>query len=162
MLRASLIAQLVKNHPAMQESPAWVLGWKIHWRRDRRPTPAFLGFPCGSAGGESTCDVGDLGWEDPLEEGMVTHSSILACRIPWTVIVHGVTKSQTRLSDFHFSLSQCLYVRKFSWITLKYPFSSTILVFFGVPILWILYVFFSVFYVSYSLQSFSYLYFCSF
>ena len=27
---------------------------------------------------------GDLGWEDPLEEDMVTHSSILACRIPWT------------------------------------------------------------------------------
>ena len=25
-----------------------------------------------------------LGWEDPLEKGMATHSSILACRIPWT------------------------------------------------------------------------------
>ena len=33
-----------------------------------------------------------LGWEDPLEKGKATHSSILACRIPWTVcIVHGVT-----------------------------------------------------------------------
>ena len=28
--------------------------------------------------------VGCLGWEDPLEEGMATHSSILAWRIPWT------------------------------------------------------------------------------
>jgi len=28
--------------------------------------------------------VPSLGWEDPLEEGMVTHSSILAWRIPWT------------------------------------------------------------------------------
>ena len=28
--------------------------------------------------------VGSLGWEDPLEEGMVTHSSILVWRIPWT------------------------------------------------------------------------------
>ena len=28
--------------------------------------------------------VQPLGWEDPLEEGMGTHSSILACRIPWT------------------------------------------------------------------------------
>ena len=28
--------------------------------------------------------VGSLGWEDPLEEGMATHSSILAWRIPWT------------------------------------------------------------------------------
>ena len=36
---------------------------------------------------ESACDVGDLGsipsWEDPLEEGMATHSSILAWRMPW-------------------------------------------------------------------------------
>ena len=31
---------------------------------------------------ESTCSAGDLGWEDPLEEGMATHSSILAWRIP--------------------------------------------------------------------------------
>ena len=38
---------------------AWV--GKIHWRRDRLPTPVFLGFPCGSAGEESACDVGDLG-----------------------------------------------------------------------------------------------------
>ena len=28
--------------------------------------------------------VRSLGWEDPLEEGMATHSSILASRIPWT------------------------------------------------------------------------------
>ena len=28
--------------------------------------------------------VQSLGWEDPLEEGMASHSSILACRIPWT------------------------------------------------------------------------------
>ena len=46
---ASLVAQSVKNLPAMQET----------WVRS-------------------------LGWEDPLEEGMVTHSSILAWRIPWT------------------------------------------------------------------------------
>ena len=45
-----------------------------------------------------------LGWEDPLEEGMETHSSILAWRISmdrgnWWVTVHGFTKSQTQLSD---------------------------------------------------------------
>ena len=34
---------------------------KIHWRRDRLPTPVFLSFPGGSAGKESTCNVGDLG-----------------------------------------------------------------------------------------------------
>ena len=41
-----------------------------------------MGFPWGSAGKESTCDAGDLGrslgWEDPLEKGKATHSSILA------------------------------------------------------------------------------------
>ena len=34
---------------------------KIHWRRDRLPTPVFLGFPGGSDGKESTCNAGDLG-----------------------------------------------------------------------------------------------------
>ena len=46
-------------------------------------------MPCGSAGKESACNVGDLvsplGWEDPLEKGKATHSSILAWEIPWTV-----------------------------------------------------------------------------
>ena len=44
-----------------------------------------VGFPCGSAGKASTCSTGDPGWEDPLEKGKATHSSILAWRIPWTV-----------------------------------------------------------------------------
>ena len=56
---ASLVAQMVKNPPAMRET--WVQS---------------------------------LGWEDLLEKGMTTHFSILAWRIPWT-LVHGVTKSQT-------------------------------------------------------------------
>ena len=47
---ASLVAQLVKNSPAVREPWVW-----------------------------------SLGWEDPLEKGTVTHSSILAWRIPWTV-----------------------------------------------------------------------------
>ena len=46
-------------------------------------------FLCGSAGKESACNAGtwvqSLGWEDPLEKGMATHSSILAWRIPWTI-----------------------------------------------------------------------------
>ena len=45
--------------------------------------------------------VWSLGWEDPLEKGKGTHSSILAWRIPWS-LVHGAAKSQTWLSDFHF------------------------------------------------------------
>ena len=48
--------------------------------------------------------VQSLGQEDPLEEGMATHSSILAWRIPmdrgtWRATVHGVAESRTRLSD---------------------------------------------------------------
>ena len=60
--RASLIAQLVKNPPAMQERPQFG-SWfrKIPWRRDGLPTPVFLGFPCGSVGKESSCKAGDLG-----------------------------------------------------------------------------------------------------
>ena len=51
--------------------------------------------------------VPSLGWEDPLEEGMATHFSILDWRITmdrgtWEATVHGVTKSWTRLSDFTF------------------------------------------------------------
>ena len=68
---ASVVAQLVKNPPAMRE--IWVQS---------------------------------LGWGGPLEKGTATHSSILAWRIPWTVF-HGVSKSRTQLSDFHFTSSFC-------------------------------------------------------
>ena len=48
---------------------------------------------------QETC-IQSLGWEDPLEKGMATHSSILAWRIPWAeepggATVHGVKKRQT-------------------------------------------------------------------
>ena len=44
--------------------------------------------------------VQSLGWEDPLEENMATHSSILAWRIPMDRrAIHGVTKTQIQLSD---------------------------------------------------------------
>ena len=78
----------------------WFDFWigKICWRRDRLPTPVFLGFPGGSAGKESACNVEDLGLIPglgrPLEKGKATHSSILAYTI------HGVAKSQTQLSHF--------------------------------------------------------------
>ena len=58
---ASLIAQLVETLPAMQETgfDSWVR--KIRYRRDILPLPIFLGFPCGSTGQESACNVGNLG-----------------------------------------------------------------------------------------------------
>ena len=92
---ASLIAQLVKNPPSMQETPVWFLAQEICWRRDRLPTPVFLVSPCGSAGKESAHDEGDLGWEDSLEKGKVTRSSVLAWRIPWTVWSMGHKESDT-------------------------------------------------------------------
>ena len=45
---------------------SWV--GKIPWQRDRLPTPVVLGFPCGSAGKESTCNLGDLGLIPGLED----------------------------------------------------------------------------------------------
>ena len=61
---------------------------KIPWRRDRLPTPVFLGFPYDSVVKNMPTMretwVQSLDWEDPLEESMATHSSILAWRMPWT------------------------------------------------------------------------------
>ena len=86
---ASLVAQLVKNPPAMQENQfnSWVK--KIHWSRDRLPTPIFLGFPGDPAGEESTYNVGDLGSIPGLERSLGEGNSYLlqhlAWRIPWTI-----------------------------------------------------------------------------
>ena len=73
---ASLIAQLVKKH--LQCRRSWFNSWvgKIPGRRNRLPTPVFLGFPGGSVGKESTCNLGDLdqslGWEDRLGKGIAS------------------------------------------------------------------------------------------
>ena len=64
-------------------------------------------FPGGSDGKESACSAGDLGltlgWEDALEKGKATPSSILAWRIPWTEEPDGLqsveSQSRTRPSD---------------------------------------------------------------
>ena len=68
----------------------------------------LLDFPGGSDGKESACSgeawVWSLGWEDPLEKEMATHSSIPAWRIDEQRSLagyktHGVENNQTRLSD---------------------------------------------------------------
>ena len=98
---ASLMAQMVKNLPAMQET----LSQEDPWRRDRLPTPVFLGFPHGSAGKESSCNVGDLGSlpgleRSPREEkGYTLQYSGLENSMD--CIVHGVAKSQTQLNNFN-------------------------------------------------------------
>ena len=71
----------------------------------------FKGFPDGSSGKEPTRQcrrherhkVQSLRGEDPLEEGIATHSSILAWRTPtdrgaWQATIHGVIKSWTQLT----------------------------------------------------------------
>ena len=105
---ASLIAQLVKKLPAMQEAPVWFLGRKICWRRDRLPTPVFLGFHFDSAGKESACNAGDLGSIPGLGrspgggKGYPLQYSDLENPMDCTVL--RVTKNWTRLSDFHFQV----------------------------------------------------------
>ena len=86
LLWASLIAELVKNPPVMQETLVWFLG-----QEDLLPTPVFLGFPCSSAGKDSACNVGDLtsipGLERSPREGKVyplQHSGLENFRdSPW-------------------------------------------------------------------------------
>ena len=106
MDRTSLIVQLVKNPAAVQETPVQFLGQKICWRRDRLPTPVFLGFPCGSAGKESTCNAGDLssilGLGRSPGEGKRYRRQYSGLENSMDCIVHGVIRSQTWLSDFHF------------------------------------------------------------
>jgi len=109
--RASLIAQLVKNLPAMWEetSDSWV--GKIPWRRDMLLTPVLLGFPCVSAGKESACNSGDLGLILGLGrssgEGKGYPLQYSGLENSMHCIVHGVAKSWTRQSDSHFQF-HCL------------------------------------------------------
>ena len=141
--RASLIAQLVKNLPAMQETPVRFLFGKIAWRRDRLLTPLFWGFPCmpklvknspamweksESEVAQSCPTLRSHGHQAPPSMGFSrqeywvgnTRSIPGLGRSPWEgtgcplqysglensmdYIVHGVTKSQSWLSDFHFHM----------------------------------------------------------
>ena len=68
--------------------------------------------------GSKALRIQSLGWEDPLEKGKATHSSVLAWRIPmnrgaWWAAVYGVAQSWTRLkrlssSSIHFCKGHCL------------------------------------------------------
>ena len=96
-----------KESTCNAEEPSSIPGsGKIRWRRDRLPTPGFLGFHGGSAGKESTWNAGDLGLIPGLgrypgeEKGYPLQYSGLENSM--NCIVHEVAKSQTQLSDFHF------------------------------------------------------------
>ena len=82
-----MIAQLVKNPPAMQKTPVRFLDWDY-------PLGEGIGYPLQYSWASLVAQtvknlpamwetwVRSLGWEEPLEEDMATHSSILAWRIP--------------------------------------------------------------------------------
>ena len=111
----SLIAQLVKNLPAKHKTPVRLQGQEDPLEKGQATTPGLLGFPCGSAGKESACNVGYLGLIPGLErspgegKGYPLQYSGLENSMDYTV--HGVTKSQTRLNDFHHHhQSLCCYL----------------------------------------------------
>ena len=100
--RASLVAQLVKNLPAMQETLVQFLGGEVPL--DKLPIPVFLGFPGGSDGKESTCNVGDLGLIPGLGRspgGELGNALQYSClknphgQRSLGATAHGITKSQT-------------------------------------------------------------------
>ena len=111
---ASLIGQLVKTPPAMQETQ---VSWaeKILWRRGRLPTPVFLGFP------DSALNAGDLGLIPGLGrspgEGKSYPLRYSGLENSMDNTVRAVAKSQTRLSDFHFHLYSLF--GKLKWFSLK-------------------------------------------
>ena len=82
---------------------------KIHWRIDRLATPVFLGFPCGSAPEESVCSVGDVGVIPGLQRspgaGKGYPLQYSGLENSMDCVVHGVAKSRTRVSNFHFILN---------------------------------------------------------
>ena len=81
----SMDVSLSKLRELMMHREAWraaVYGVAKTWTRQSDWTELQInGILDGSYGKESACNAGDLGWEDPLQEAMATHSSILAWKI---------------------------------------------------------------------------------
>ena len=91
----------------MQETQVRFLGWEDPLEKGEATHPSILGFPCGSASKESAYNVGDLdlipgvGRSPGQGNGYPLQCSGLESSMD--CIGHGVTKSRTRLSDFHFT-----------------------------------------------------------
>ena len=115
----SLRTQLVKNLPAMQETLVVFLGQEdLHWKRDKLPTLVFLGFPYGSAGEESACNVGDLGLITMLGrfpgEGNGYPLQYSGLENSMDCTVHRTTKSRARPRNFHFTnIAVCIWLYLF-------------------------------------------------
>ena len=96
---ASLVALLVKNLPAMQETLVQFLGREDPLEMGQATHSCILGFPCGSAGKESACNVGDLGSIPGLGrspgEGKGYPLQYSCLKNSMDCILHGVAKSRT-------------------------------------------------------------------
>ena len=104
-VRASHLAQLVKNLPAVKEtqfssipglgrSPGEGIGYPLQYTWASLVAQMVKNLPA-----MQETWVQFLGWEDPLEEGLATHSSILAWRIPWTEEPGGLQSRGCQESD---------------------------------------------------------------
>ena len=108
---ASLIAQKVKNPPAVQETWVWSLGWVDPLEGGYGNPLQSWGFPSGSDSKESSCNAGDLGLilglgrspeegnGNPLQNSCLENSMD---REAWWATVHGFAKKWTRWSNWHF------------------------------------------------------------
>ena len=87
----------------MQEILVQFLGQKDPLEKGSATTPVFLGFPCGSAGKESACNVGDLGLIPGLGrspgEGKGYPLQYSGLENSMDYIVHGVTKKELDMSE---------------------------------------------------------------
>ena len=98
-----VVGQQSRPAPLAQQTQPAVPG-KTCWRRDSLPSLAFLGFPGGSAGKESACNVGDLGSVPGLgrspgeENGNSLQYSCIENSVhsgAWQASVHAISKSWT-------------------------------------------------------------------
>ena len=91
----------------MRETPIRFLGQEDPLEKGQATHFSFLGLPSGSAGKESTCNVGDLGLIPGLGrspgEGKGYPLQYSGLENFMDCIVHGVAKSQTQMRDFHFT-----------------------------------------------------------
>ena len=121
-----LLAQLVKNPPAMQDTPVQFLG-------SGRSPGEGIGYTCQCSWASLVAQlvknlpamwetwVRSLGWEDLLEKGKAAYPlqySGLDC------LVKGVTKSQTRLSIFHYGVLECGLSELGRAVNVKYTLDS--------------------------------------
>ena len=103
----------------------------IHWRRDRLPTPAFLGFPCGSVCKEFAYNEGSLGsipglGSSPGEGNSSYPLQYSGLENSMNCTVHGVAKSWTQLSNFHSHIGSWVLISHQVWDAFDICFSVDI------------------------------------